>query len=115
MSLEYILNICYFGWILNFGLYVVMLLVLVTKVALDIDNLQDNRFKLNLYSEQVQLKKSKNRNLAQKILGWVIPYYLALSCSVSISYLLLNFKRNIVDVAMELDYIQDSYRIFKRH
>lgn len=115
MSLEYILNICYFGWVLNFGLYVVLLLLLIVLSLTDLGNLESNVFKLRLNREQLDLKLHKSKILVQRILSWVIPYYLALQCFVSISYLLINFKRNIVDVVIELDYIQEPYRIFKRH
>ena len=115
MSLEYILNICYFGWVLNFGLYILAVILIIIKSLCDIDNLNTNDLKLSLYHEQVYLKKDKNKRLVQKILNWVIPYYLALFCSIYIVYLLTNFKRNIVDIVIELDYIQEPYRIFKRH
>lgn len=117
MSLDYILNICYFGWILNFGLYILTVVLIIIKSYMDVDNINNNNndFQLGFYHEQVYLKKNKNKRLIQRILNWVVPYYLALFCFIYIFYLLTNFKRNIVDIVIELDYIQDSYRIFKRH
>lgn len=116
MSLEYILNICYLGWILNFSLYVVLVILLVIKQLSDRENIASNNLQMALYNEQrIFLIKDKNKRLLQIILGWVIPYYEALFITIWIMYILNNFKRNIVDIVIELDYIVDSYRIFKRY
>lgn len=116
MSLEYILNICYLGWILNFSLYVVLIVLLVIKQLFDRENIASNNLQMALYHEQrIFLKKDKNKRLLQKVLGWVIPYYIALLATIWITYILNNFKRNIVNIVIELDYITDSYRIFKRY
>jgi hypothetical protein len=116
MSLEYILNICYLGWILNFSLYVVLIVLLIIKQLSDRENIASNNLQMALYNEQrIFLKKDKNKRLLQKVLGWVIPYYTALLAVIWIAYILNNFKRNIVDIVIELDYITDSYRIFKRY
>ena len=116
MSLEYILNICYLGWILNFSLYVVLFVVLVIKQLSDRENIASNNLQMALYNEQqLFLKKDKSKRLIQKVLGWIIPYYTALLASLWIVYILNNFRRNIVDIVIELDYITDAYRIFKRY
>lgn len=48
MNLEYILNICYLGWILNFSLYVVLIVLLVIKQVSDRENIASNNLQMAL-------------------------------------------------------------------
>jgi len=95
---------------------VVLIVLLVIKQLSDRENIASNNLQMALYNEQrIFLKKDKNKRLLQKVLGWVIPYYIALLAVIWIMYIIYNFKRNIVDIVIELDYITDSYRFFKRY
>ena len=106
--MEEIFNWMMLGWLLNIGMFILVVIVLSVKVLIKDD---PTIFKIN---SEIYIQRMKPLPKAQKWLSWLIPFYGALQSIIFTGYLLLNWGRDTMIVLIESDEIMEHYRIFKR-
>ena len=106
--MEEIFNWVMLGWLLNVTTFIVCIFVLVVKVFRQDD--------VEIFKINAEIYKSKIKPLpkAQKWLSWLVPFYGALKNIIFLGYLIINLRRDIMLVLIEVDEIMEHYRIFKR-
>lgn len=106
--MEEIFNWVMLGWLLNVTTFIVCIFVLVVKVFRQDD--------VGIFKIKDEIYKSKIKPLpkAQKWLSWLVPFYGALKNIIFLGYLIINWRRDIMLVLIEVDEIMEHYRIFKR-
>ena len=120
MNLDMLLDIVYFGWIFNIVLWSILLLIVLVKTIVSSHNMTNEDlmaqgFQLELFTEQLHLRKEVLGRRLQVIISWIVPYYRALLAFIGIGYVLYNITRNVVDIILELDYVLDDYRIWRKY
>ena len=106
--MEEIFNWVMLGWLLNVTTFIVCIFVLVVKVFRQDD--------VEIFKINAEIYKSKIKPLpkAQQWLSWLVPFYGALKNIIFLGYLIINWRRDIMLVLIEVDEIMEHYRIFKR-
>ncbi len=107
--MEEIFNWIMLGWLLNVGMFIFLVLVISVKVRTKDD---PTIFKINseIYTQRVK-PMSKLQNWA----SWLIPFYGALMSVIFAWYFIKNYNRDTIIVLIEIDYILEDYRIWKRN
>lgn len=106
--MEEIFNWVMLGWLLNVGMFMVAVLLLSGKVLF-----KDDPTIFNINAE-IYSKRCKPLSRLQKWASWLIPFYGALMWIVFLGYFIKNYNRDTIIVLIELDYILENYRIWKR-
>ena len=96
------------GWLLNIGMFILVVLVLSIKVLTKDDS---TVFKIN---SEIYTQRIKPVSKLQKWASWLIPFYGALMSVIFAGYFIKNYNRDTIIVLIEIDYILENYRIWKR-
>lgn len=107
--IEEIFNWVMLGWLLNVGMFIFLVLVLSVKV-LTKDDL--TIFKIN---SEIYIQRIKPISKLQKWASWLVPFYGALMSIIFAGYFIKNYNRDTIIVLIEIDYILENYRIWKRN
>ena len=107
--MEEIFNWVMLGWLLNVGMFIFLVLVISVKV-LTKDDL--TIFKIN---SEIYMQRVKPMPKLQKWASWLIPFYGALMSVIFAGYFIKNYNRDTIIVLIEIDYILEDYRIWKRN
>ena len=107
--MEEIFNWVMLGWLLNVGMFIFLVLVISIKV-LTKDDL--TIFKINT---EIYIQRIKPIPKLQKWASWLIPFYGALMSVIFAGYFIRNYNRDTIIVLIEIDYILEDYRIWKRN
>ena len=106
--MEEIFNWVMLGWLLNIGMFILVVLVISVKVLTKDDPII---FKIN---SEIYIQRVKPMSKLQKGASWLIPFYGALMSSIFAGYFIKNYNRDTIIVLIEIDYILEDYRIWKR-
>ena len=106
--MEEIFNWIMLGWLLNVGMFILVVVVLTIKV---IDRDDATLFKINVEIIKQRVKPISNY---QRWASYIIPYYEVLQGIIFLSYFIKNYNRDTIIVLIEIDYILENYRIWKR-
>ena len=106
--MEEIFNWVMLGWLLNVGMFTLVVIVLSIKV-LTKDDL--TIFQIN---SEIYIQRVKPISKLQKWASWLIPFYGALISIIFAGYFIKNYNRDTIIVLIEIDYILENYRIWKR-
>ena len=106
--MEEIFNWVMLGWLLNVGMFIFLVLVISVKVLTKDD---PTIFKIN---SEIYIQKVKPIYKLQKWASWLIPFYGALMSVIFAGYFIKNYNRDTIIVLIEIDYILEDYRIWKR-
>lgn len=96
------------GWLLNIGMFILVVLVISVKVLTKDD---PTIFKIN---SEIYIQRIKPMPKLQKWASWLIPFYGALMSGIFVGYFIKNYNRDTIIVLIEIDYILENYRIWKR-
>lgn len=96
------------GWLLNIGMFIFLVVVLNIKVLTKDD---PTIFKIN---SEIYTQRIKPMPKLQKWASWLIPFYGALMSVIFAGYFIKNYNRDTIIVLIEVDYILETYRIWKR-
>ena len=96
------------GWLLNVGMFIFLVLVISVKVLTKDD---PTIFKIN---SEIYRQRVKPLSKLQKWASWLIPFYGALMSIIFAGYFIKNYNRDTIIVLIEIDYILEDYRIWKR-
>ena len=107
--MEEIFNWVMLGWLLNMGMFIFLVLVISVKVLTKDDH---TIFKIN---SEIDIQKIKPIYKLQKWAFWLIPFYGALMSVIFAGYFIKNYNRDTIIVLIEIDYILEDYRIWKRN
>ena len=107
--MEEIFNWVMLGWLLNIGMFILVVLVISVKV-LTKDDL--TIFKIN---SEMYIQRIKPMPKLQKWASRLIPFYGALMLIIFVRYFIKNYNRDTIIVLIEVDYILEDYRIWKRN
>lgn len=97
------------GWLLNVGMFIFLVLVISVKVLTKDD---PTIFKIN---SEIYTQRIKPMSKLQKWASWLIPFYGALMSVIFTGYFIKNYNRDTIIVLIEVDYILEDYRIWKRN
>ena len=106
--MEEIFNWVMLGWLLNVGMFILVVVVLTIKVMTREDS---TLFKINVEIFKQRVKPISNY---QRWASYIIPYYEVLQGIIFLSYFIKNYNRDTIIVLIEIDYILENYRIWKR-
>ena len=107
--MEEIFNWVMLGWLLNVGVFILVVLMLIIKISTK-DDLIVLRINIDIYTHICnQVPKY------QMWASWLIPFYGALMSSIFVGYFIKNYNRDTIIVLIEVDYILEDYRIWKRN
>ena len=107
--MEEIFNWIMLGWLLNVGMFILVVIVLsVTVLTKDAHTI----FKIN---SEIYIQKVRPIYKLQKWASWLIPFYGALMLVIFAGYFIKNYNRDTIIVLIEVDYILEDYRIWKRN
>ena len=107
--MEEIFNLVMLGWLFNIGMFILVVIVLSIKVLTKDD---PTIFKIN---SEIYIQRIKPMPKLQKWASWLIPLYGALMSGIFVGYLIKNYNRDTIIVLIEVDYILEDYRIWKRN
>ena len=107
--MEEIFNWVMLGWLLNVGMFIFLVLVISVKVLTKDDH---TIFKIN---SEIYIQRVKPMPKLQKWASWLIPFYKALMLVIFTWYFIKNYNRDTIIVLIEIDYILEDYRIWKRN
>ena len=107
--MEEIFNWIMLGWLLNVGMFIFLVLVISVKVLTKDDH---TIFKIN---SEIYIQRIKPMPKLQKWASWLIPFYKALMSVIFAGYFIKNYNRDTTIVLIEIDYILEDYRIWKRN
>ena len=107
--MEEIFNWIMLGWLLNVGMFIFLVLVISVKVLTKEDL---TIFKIN---SEIYIQRVKPMPKLQKWASWLIPFYGALMSVIFAGYFIKNYNRDTIIVLIEVDYILEDYRIWKRN
>ena len=107
--MEEIFNWVMLGWLLNVGMFILVVVVLTIKVMTREDS---TLFKINV---EIFKQKVKPISSYQRWASYLIPYYEVSQGIIFLSYFLTNYNRDTIIVLTEIDYILEDYRIWKRN
>ena len=107
--MEEIFNWAMLGWLFNIGMFILVVIVLSVKVLTKDD---PTIFKINY---EIYTQRIKPMSKLQKWAFWLIPFYGALMSAIFIGYFIKNYNRDTIIVLIEVDYILEDYRIWKRN
>ena len=106
--MEEIFNWVMLGWLLNVGMFIFLVLVISVKVLTKDDPII---FKIN---SEIYIQRIKPMPKLQKWASWLVPFYGALMSVIFAGYFIKNYNRDTIIVLIEVDYILEDYRIWKR-
>lgn len=106
--MEEIFNWVMLGWLLNVGMFIFLVLVISVKVLTKDD---PTIFKIN---SEIYIQRVKPMCKLQKWASWLIPFYGALMSVIFAGYFIKNYNRDTIIVLIEIEYILENYRIWKR-
>ena len=106
--MEEIFNWIMLGWLLNIGMFLLVVIVLSVKVLTKDD---PTIFKIK---SEIYIQRIKPMPKLQKWASWLIPFYGALMSGIFVGYFIKNYNRDTIIVLIEIDYILENYRIWKR-
>lgn len=106
--MEEIFNWVMLGWLLNVGMFIFLVLVISVKVLTKED---PTIFKIN---SEIYTQRVKPMPKLQKWASWLVPFYGALMLVIFAGYFIKNYNRDTIIVLIEVDYILENYRIWKR-
>ena len=106
--MEEIFNWIMLGWLLNVGMFILVVLVISVKVLTKDD---PTIFMIN---SEIYIQRVKPMRKLQKWASWLIPFYGALMFIIFAGYFIKNYNRDTIIVLIEVDYILENYRIWKR-
>ncbi len=107
--MEEIFNWVMLGWLLNVGMFIFLVLVISVKVLTKDD---PTIFQIN---SEIYIQRIKPMPKLQKWASWLIPFYGALMSVIFAGYFIKNYNRDTIIVFIEIDYILEDYRIWKRN
>ena len=107
--MEEIFNWFMLGWLLNVGMFILVVVILSIKVLTKDD---PTIFKINY---EIYTQRIKPMSKLQKWASWLIPFYKALMSVIFAGYFIKNYNRDTIIVLIEIDYILEDYRIWKRN
>ena len=107
--MEEIFNWIMLGWLLNVGMFILVVIILSVKVLTKDD---PTIFKINY---EIYTQRIKPMSKLQKWASWLIPFYKALMLVIFAGYFIKNYNRDTIIVLIEIDYILEDYRIWKRN
>ena len=107
--MEEIFNWVMLGWLLNVGMFILVVIVLSIKVLTKDD---PTIFKIN---SEIYTQRVKPTSKLQKWVSWLIPFYGSLILIIFVGYFIKNYNRDTIIVLIEIDYILEDYRIWKRN
>ena len=107
--MEDIFNWIMLGWLLNMGMFILVVLVISVKVLTKDDH---TIFKIN---SEIYIQRIKPISKLQKWTSWLIPFYGALMSVIFAGYFIKNYNRDTIIVLIDIDYILEDYRIWKRN
>ena len=107
--MEEIFNWVMLGWLLNVGMFILVVIILSVKVLTKDD---PTIFKINY---EIYTQRIKPMSKLQKWASWLIPFYGALMRVIFAGYFIKNYNRDTIIVLIEIDYILEDYRIWKRN
>ena len=107
--MEEIFNWVMLGWLLNVGMFIFLVLVISVKVLTKDD---PTIFRIN---SEIYTQRVKHMPKLQKWASWLIPFYGALMSGIFAGYFIKNYNRDTIIVLIEIDYILEDYRIWKRN
>ena len=107
--MEELFNWVMLGWLLNICFCILLFIVLCVKVFTRDDV---EIFKINV---EIWAKRVNNLSAWQKVLQMLIPFYGAVMSIVFLGYFIKNYNRDTIIVLIEIDYILEDYRIWKRN
>ena len=107
--MEEIFNWAMLGWLLNVGMFILVVVVLTVKVMTREDT---TLFKINVEIFKQRIKPISNY---QRWASYIIPYYEVLQGIILLAYFIKNYNRDTIIVLIEIDYILVDYRIWKRN
>ena len=107
--MEEIFNWVMLGWLLNVGMFIFLVLVISVKVLTKEDL---TIFKIN---SEIYMQRVKPIPKLQKWASWLVPFYGALMSVIFAGYFIKNYNRDTIIVLIEVDYILEDYRIWKRN
>ena len=107
--MEEIFNWVMLGWLLNVVMFILVVVVVTVKVMVREDT--------TLFNINVEIFKQKVKPISnyQRWASYLIPYYEVLQGSILLSYFIKNYNRDTIIVLIEIDYILENYRIWKRN
>ena len=106
--MEEIFNWVMLGWLLNVGMFIFLVLIISVKVLTKDD---PTTFWINY---DIYINRVKPLSKLQKWTSWLIPFYGALMSVIFAGYFIKNYNRDTIIVLIEIDYILENYRIWKR-
>lgn len=107
--MEEIFNWIMLGWLLNVGMFIFLVLVISIKVIAKDD---PTIFQIN---SEIYIQRVRPIYKLQKWASWLIPFYGALMSVIFAGYFIKNYNRDTIMVVIEIDYILEDYRIWKRN
>ena len=107
--MEEIFNWVMLGWLLNVGMFIFLVLVISVKVLTKDDH---TIFKIN---SEIYIQRIKPMSKLQKWASWLIPFYGALMSVIFAGYFIKNYNRDTIIGLIDIDYILEDYRIWKRN
>ena len=106
--MEDIFNWIMLGWLLNVGMFILVVIILSVKVLTKDD---PTIFKIN---SEIYIQRIKPMPKLQKWASWLLPFYGALMSVIFAGYFIRNYSRDTIIVLIEIDCILENYRIWKR-
>ena len=107
--MEEIFNWVMLGWLLNVGMFILLVILISIKVLTKDDPII---FQIN---SEIYIQRVKPMPKLQKWASWLIPFYGALMSVIFAGYFIKNYNRDTIIVLIEIDYILEDYRIWKRN
>lgn len=107
--MEEIFNWIMLGWLLNVGMFILSVILIIIKVLTKDDPII---FQIN---SDIYIQKVRPMSKLQKWASWLIPFYGALMSVIFAGYFIKNYNRDTIIVLIEIDYILEDYRIWKRN
>ena len=107
--MEEIFNWVMLGWLLNVGMFILVVVILSIKV-LTKDDLTIFKINSEIYTQRI-----KPMSKLQKWASWLIPFYGVLMSIIFAGYFIKNYNRDTIIVLIEIDYILEDCRIWKRN
>ena len=107
--MEEIFNWVMLGWLLNVVMFILVVVVVTVKVMVREDT--------TLFNINVEIFKQKVKPISkyQRWASWLVPFYGALMLVIFAGYFIKNYNRDTIIVLIEIDYILEDYRIWKRN
>lgn len=107
--MEDIFNWIMLGWLLNVVTFGVGVGVIFIKVLTKDDPT------IFIINSEIYTQRVKPISKLQKWASWLIPFYGALMLIILVGYFIKNYNRDTIIVLIEIDYILENYRIWKRN